>query len=255
MSGKLSQMLWSMVAKTDAQLPDSLSILVLARLCDRANQRSYCWTSQKRLAAELRMSVRSLQNKLDALEEAGLIRRHKRPGSTSVDGYWITLPPQTITTDDEWDEGAGDSSPTRTTCVSRGAGDSPQEPIQEPTKESPPMVPQGDGDLFELNGGAPLKPAKKRSADELFEEWWEAYPRKKAKAAAKRKFKKLLADREVDFETMLAGARRYAEAKRRDPRFICLPQTWLNQGRWDDEEDHGDHYDPADQAADAGLFF
>lgn len=82
---------------------------------------------------------------------------------------------------------------------------------------------------------------KKHSYTEEFERFWAAYPRRQGKTAAAQKF--AIARREVSLETILLGAKHYSVAtEATDRRFICLPATWLHQGRWDDElpEPHDD---------------
>lgn len=71
--------------------------------------------------------------------------------------------------------------------------------------------------------------------DEIFDRFWEIYPRREGKGAAKAAFAKALR-RGVTVETVLAGATRL----RTDPnlperQYVCHPATWLNQSRWDDD--------------------
>lgn len=43
----------------------------------------------------------------------------------------------------------------------------------------------------------------------------------------------------VSFEVLMRGVARYVaqiERKRTEPQYVAHPTTWLNQGRWDDEE-------------------
>ncbi len=65
-----------------------------------------------------------------------------------------------------------------------------------------------------------------------FERWWEAYPHKVGKAAARKAWPKAAA---VASPTeLLAGIERYRTTKPAD-REWCNPATWLNQERWLDE--------------------
>lgn len=71
-------------------------------------------------------------------------------------------------------------------------------------------------------------------ADGLFEKFWEAVPRRVGKKAARRKWD--VAIKEVDPEHIIAAMARYSDSVgNHDPQFIVHPETWLNQGRWDDE--------------------
>lgn len=67
-----------------------------------------------------------------------------------------------------------------------------------------------------------------------FLEFWQIYPRRSGKEAAKKAFAK--AAKAVGVDVVLEGARRFAS----DPylptkQFVAHPATWLNQGRWDDD--------------------
>lgn len=65
-----------------------------------------------------------------------------------------------------------------------------------------------------------------------FDEFWAVYPRKQGKGAAREKFKR--ACRKADPERIIAGAVRYRDDPNREEQFTTLPETWLNQERWDD---------------------
>ena len=62
-----------------------------------------------------------------------------------------------------------------------------------------------------------------------FEEFWKQYPKKVGKGLARKKY--LMALKTVSHEHIMKGLARYSP----DPHFICLPATWLNQERWDDQ--------------------
>jgi hypothetical protein len=72
---------------------------------------------------------------------------------------------------------------------------------------------------------------KNRKVDPRFEEFWQEYPRKTGKEAARRAWEK--ASARVGADAILAGLR--AALWPSDSQFIPHPATWLNQGRWDDE--------------------
>ena len=73
------------------------------------------------------------------------------------------------------------------------------------------------------------------SDDALFEDFWNAYPRKIAKKEAMKKFAKAVKDG-TDPNTIIAGAKTYAASVvGKERKYIAHPTTWLNQGRWEDE--------------------
>lgn len=66
-----------------------------------------------------------------------------------------------------------------------------------------------------------------------FDAFWKTFPCKKAKLAAMKAFIK--ASKLASIHEILDGVERY---KRSKPDYAdwCHPATWLNQGRWMDEE-------------------
>lgn len=79
--------------------------------------------------------------------------------------------------------------------------------------------------------------AHEREADRLFAQFWDAYPKKRAKEVAQRAWEKRRPNSEL-----LTVILRALERQRLSPdwqkdsgRYIPLPATWLNQARWTDE--------------------
>ena len=76
-----------------------------------------------------------------------------------------------------------------------------------------------------------------QNKDEMFEKFWNAYPRKVAKPDAKKKFEKINPDEQM-LQTMLTAIEKSKNSDqwRRDGgQYIPHPSTWLNQRRWEDE--------------------
>lgn len=68
-----------------------------------------------------------------------------------------------------------------------------------------------------------------------FDAFWKSYPRKIAKAAAKKSFDKLKADGQL-LNTMLSAIERQKQSKQwQEITFIPYASTWLNNRRWEDE--------------------
>jgi len=80
------------------------------------------------------------------------------------------------------------------------------EPEPEPEPEYTPIVPTGD-----------------------FDEWYNLYPHKVGKAAAKKAFEKAI--KRASLADLVEGLHRYIKTKRSDVAW-CNPSTWLNQDRW-----------------------
>lgn len=68
-------------------------------------------------------------------------------------------------------------------------------------------------------------------SEELFAEFWNAYPRKLDKAKAFRAFKSAL--KRATFEDILAGVLAYRNDPKRNPDFTKYPATWLNSDSWE----------------------
>ena len=91
-------------------------------------------------------------------------------------------------------------------------------------------------DHAQTSGSSEREPRSDR-----FDEFWDAYPRKVGKKKARAKFAAAV-KAAGDVQRVIDGARRLAAdpnlPERSDPdwRFVPHPTTWLNEGRWDDEE-------------------
>jgi hypothetical protein len=66
-----------------------------------------------------------------------------------------------------------------------------------------------------------------------FDEFWNEYPRKVGKTAARKAFDK--AQQSADADSIIEAVRKYASDPNREPSYTAHPTTWLNEGRWDDE--------------------
>lgn len=80
---------------------------------------------------------------------------------------------------------------------------------------------------------------QKGEASEAFIRFWEKYPKKKGKQAAKKAFAKLCPD-ETLLGAMLCALEKQrlcTEWQREGGRFIPLPASWINGRRWEDEQE------------------
>jgi hypothetical protein len=84
---------------------------------------------------------------------------------------------------------------------------------------------------------APEKPKMGEAAERRFDTFWDFYPKKVGKIAAKKAFGKIRMD-EVLFKRILAAItvqKRSAQWLENNGQYIPNPATWLNRGSWDDE--------------------
>jgi hypothetical protein len=76
--------------------------------------------------------------------------------------------------------------------------------------------------------------------DLAFEEFWAAFPpaRKRDKGRARQDFRKVVSGKHkvgrASAQTLITAAKAYAQS-RPDPKYVPLPSTWLNGGRWMDD--------------------
>ncbi len=74
-----------------------------------------------------------------------------------------------------------------------------------------------------------------------FDAFWNAYPRKVAKAAAQKAFNKLKVNDEV-LVLMISALDKQKQSKQwQDKQFVPHATTWLAQRRWEDEESEQEH--------------
>lgn len=115
-------------------------------------------------------------------------------------------------------------------------------PVPRPVIMDEPVVEQEEGAVFEQPELIPVDtvreivhgPLPAQMDRDRFDEWWEAYPRKTAKKAARKAWDKAL--NEVGADVMIKAAREFAKRSRHtEARWIPHPATWLNRGQWDDE--------------------
>ena len=81
-----------------------------------------------------------------------------------------------------------------------------------------------------------------RGPREWFDIFWDLYPRRQAKAGARRKFLQILSGKHRDLKAtgreICVGAWKYQRwclAAGEEHQYIPLPATWLHGGRWEDE--------------------
>src|SRR5208282_4091766 len=128
------------------------------------------------------------------------------------------------------------SDATQTPVAKRKRPPSLSEPEPEPEPEKKDITSArsvSENCRFRQNGASHLPAALVVSPPADFEHFWQEWPHKIGKGAARTAFG--LAIKKTTLEIILSGIARYQVAKPRD-RPWCNPATWLNQERWLDEE-------------------
>jgi hypothetical protein len=167
------------------------------------------WPSQPLLAAEVRLSVRSIRDLSDQLEAAGHLTVIASRGRGSSCRYRPIL--------------HAEPEPDLT---------GPEGKAETVTAEPAPE-PQQDGDTADTpKKSAPRAKPKDLTAD--FEAFWLQYPRRVSKGAARKAYDK--ARKSATAEELELGALRYAAVRTsEDPTYTKHPSTWLNNKCWLDE--------------------
>lgn len=110
--------------------------------------------------------------------------------------------------------------------------DPAREGVQKSAERTPKSAVTGNEEQVTGNEEQTLGSAEPN----LFEDFWDAYPRKVGKAAAEKAWPK--ACKKLDPERLVKAAVYWAglwEQARTEKQFIPHPATWLNGQRWDDE--------------------
>lgn len=104
------------------------------------------------------------------------------------------------------------------------------------------LTPESGGEMPPESGGeAPPQERnikenrKKASAPDLFLNFWNEYPRKVAKATAKKSFDKLKVDESLLKQILQALEIQKQSKQWQDKNYIPHAATWINQKRWEDE--------------------
>jgi len=194
--------------------------LVLMCLADHANEDDRtCWPAIDTIARKCEVGARTVQRHIKELEKTGFILRRSRTGDSTL---YFVLPYRA--TEDEIDR-----------MKRRGV---------KMTGVSP--MTQG-GDTHDRGGVTPMtpKPSKNHQltvnssslrselALDGFDEFWNAYGYKKARPKCEEIWRRKKLAR-IKGE-VIAGAKKYAEARGPNRKFWKYPQGWLNDGRWTDE--------------------
>lgn len=201
-----------------------------------------CYPGHARLAAMAGIAEKSIARPLRELEDAGWITRHRRTrdnGTRTSDGYTLHLEPSNgprVTTPQS-SAGLPRNSARTYPAKKRGEQLSRRE-LEQEERAPADAVASGStaGQLALIADGDRVSVAD--AEQELFNEWYDAYPRKidpKGARAAFRKAVKDLGGYAKAERVIVEGANRwnaYWTRGKTETRHIPHPKTWLN----------GEHY-------------
>ena len=75
----------------------------------------------------------------------------------------------------------------------------------------------------------------RKALDPAFDAFWQVYPKKTGKEAARKAFKKIPKSAHPLLVPAVEAQKKSRQWMEENGRFIPNPATWLNQGRWEDE--------------------
>jgi hypothetical protein len=199
------------------------SLLVLMMIANHAkSDGSGAWPSTTLLASECRMSERQVRRIIDSvLEPSGELtvqRRIGKPHIYDVPGVRgeATTPDNMSGVEEPGMSGAPRTYQAETPDISDTTPDIAVS--DEPSKKQPKATIRGTVNLFDR--------------------FWNAYPKHSAKDDARKAFAKRL-KAGTDPEILIAGAERYAAwvaaGGVESPQFVPYPATWLNRGQESDD--------------------
>jgi hypothetical protein len=205
----MSIRLMAEVWRTDLATIEKMVLLVIA---DHASDDgTEAWPSQATIAAKASISIRTVQRAVNSLVENGYLWMQKGAGGSATcredrrpHKYTINIKRLRGDTESARDE-RGDIESDNGATLATSTG-----------RLSRPM-------------NHPIKPSNETPEFNLF---WDQYPIKVGKAAAKKAWDKAIKIEKPD--VIIQGAVRYAGDPNRHPSFTAHASTWLNAHRWSD---------------------
>ena len=202
----------SLVWECDLPTSEKMVLLIISDHADDFGKNA--WPSIRTIARKASMSERQAQRYVKSLIDRQILWCEAQAG-----GLWDTRP---------------DRRPNRYSINFNGVTS------MSPRKENgvTPQVERGDtqgkNGVTPVSPKPPLEPSRNNMYEEEFEKFWQIYPRKVAKGAARRAW--LKATRSSDIQTIIEGVTRYAENSDDEAKqYTPYPATWLNSERWLDE--------------------
>lgn len=220
---------------------------ILLVLANFSGDQDTSYPFQNTIAKITGRSRQCVNENLGLLEQIGLIKqtgRYHENGSARSSEYLLMIDtPNTYGNGGETPVNRGDKGGVKQGDKGVAADDSPCQRGRQG------VVNQGD--TLNLNLEPSPEPStrtrKRKTASwpsDYREQFWKLYPKKRgdSRKAAYFKLEKVEASDEVEFDTILAGLKCYADRMtaeiRKDPkneRFIAAASVWINQARWETE--------------------
>jgi hypothetical protein len=169
------------------------------------------WPSISTLARYANASERSVKRDIQELIEMGELRVELQNAPTNhqykTNLYWITI-----------SSGVTDSASGVTDWVSRGD-----------SSGKSGVTPVGTQNIIRT-----IKETSKKTSNDRFDEFWNLYPKKVAKADALKAWNKALKRKTAD--ELIGFTKAYSESKLPDITYIPYPASWLNKELYESVE-------------------
>lgn len=171
--------------------------------------------SLKKLSEETGLSLQAVRTAISHMESTGELTRfqHGKIGVVAIKNWdkfqeGNTIPNTNINT-----EATRNQQGTNTELTPNKES---KKEIKQESKKNPPKSPLGEG----------------------FEQFWDAYPKKRSKGAARKAWDKLHVDSTMQATILQAieRAKQSEDWQKDGGQYIPYPATWLNAEGWEDEE-------------------
>lgn len=213
---------------------------VMARMADAEGR---CYPKADTVASRLNVSDDTVRRSIARLEAAGALRVEPKMGAGGYRSNDFLIAGDTPLTNKITPERAKQKADAEANGRKSAAAGGCRESAATAAATVRRQVPQICGD----KEGEPSLNENQLNENQIspstvpvedpFDRFWQHYPRKVSKVAARRKWATITKG-VVDPEAIIAGAEAFAafvKAEGTEPRFIKHPDVWLNKGCWEDE--------------------
>jgi len=213
---------------------------VMARMADAEGR---CYPKADTVASRLNVSDDTVRRSIARLEAAGALRVEPKMGAGGYRSNDFLIAGDTPLTNKITPERAKQKADAeangRKSAAAGGCRNSAATAAATVRRQVPQICGDKEGEPSlnenQLNENQ-ISPSTV-PVEDPFDRFWQHYPRKVSKVAARRKWATITKG-VVDPEAIIAGAEAFAafvKAEGTEPRFIKHPDVWLNKGCWEDE--------------------
>lgn len=193
-------------------------VLFLLSLANRIGKSDDCWPSQEFLSSYTGMSERNIRRVTASLCAKNLIKSNKNWKSIH---YELCIPsPDTMSAENEVITGHHVRSEVL----------SPDTMSADHRTPCPPNISMNNS--LKANNSFSFTDV---NTSEIFEQFWEAYPRKQNKTKAKKVWKNRKLDKQIDLILEDIAKRKLHDHQWKEKQYTPLATTYLNGERWEDE--------------------